>query len=79
MTVRSKLKCTQVIPSQNVDGSTTAENIVFEAIYDNDDPTNKTWSKYTPSARFNINITNPDLLGNFKVGSYYYVDIMEVK
>lgn len=33
-----------------------------------------TYAKFSPGAQLHINIANPDLFGQFKVGDKYYVD-----
>lgn len=35
---------------------------------------NNTYASYTPSANFEIHITNPALLGRFNVGETFYLD-----
>jgi hypothetical protein len=48
----------------------------------NDSPENKTWSKYTPSAQFWFNVTNPACfaqIDEMKAGDEYFVDLHPVK
>lgn len=40
---------------------------------------NNTYAKFSPSATFEILISNPDLHGKFSVGQQFYVDFTEVK
>lgn len=50
-------------------------NAVAAKVYpaDGSDEDN-TYAKYSPSAECSIHITNPALIGQFKVGEKYYVD-----
>lgn len=36
-----------------------------------------TFARYTPSGALSLTITNPDLVGKFKVGQTFYVDFTE--
>jgi hypothetical protein len=38
---------------------------------------NNTFAKFSPGANLSINIANPDLFGQFKVGQTFYVDFTE--
>jgi hypothetical protein len=65
--------------------SETSETIKFSAISknggypsDGSDEDN-TYAKFSPSAHFNINIANPDLIGQYNIGEKYYVDFTPVK
>ena len=40
---------------------------------------NNTYARFTPSAEIKIHITNPNLLGKFKVGEFYYVDFTKAE
>jgi hypothetical protein len=41
-------------------------------------PGNEDWSKWTPSGDLNIQITNPEAMGQFEVGKDYYIDFTPV-
>ena len=38
-----------------------------------------TYAKFSPMAHFNINIANPDLIGQYHLGEKYYVDFTPVE
>ena len=42
-------------------------------------PGNEEWSKWTPSGRFEMTITNPAALDQFVVGEEYFVDIVKAE
>jgi hypothetical protein len=37
-------------------------------------PGNETWSKWTPSGKLEMTITNPEAVAQFEVGKDYFVD-----
>lgn len=54
--------------------ATSGDEIVkMRAVY-NDSPENKEWSKYTPSAFFQMQISNPGAQGKLTKGTEFYVD-----
>lgn len=79
MNTRAKLVCTSIKPFDN--GATanpekTGEAIEFTTQYNtNDAPEDNSFSKATPSANFNMVLTNDALFGSFEVGKAYYFDI----
>ncbi len=40
---------------------------------------NNTFAKFTPNAKLEITIMNPDLVGTFEMGDTFYVDFTPVK
>lgn len=72
MTVRAKFQCESVTITE------TQQQVAFRPVCD-DSPENKQWSKYTPSGALSLTITNAALLGHFKPGKQYYLDIIEVE
>lgn len=67
-----------------VSANATCETLSFNAVYkssgypaDGKDEDN-TFATWTPSASLQMSITNPDLLGKFKVGDAFYVDFTPV-
>ena len=56
--------------TQNEGGS---ESLRFTAVTGGN-PEDNTYSKYTPSATCEMQVTNPALLGQFKPGQTFYVD-----
>ncbi len=79
MSVRAKMKCTEIATRENnrYDQTTrelipgTAETVKLTAVAGDE---NKPWSMYTPSGSVEIAITNPDAVKQFKVGGLYFVD-----
>jgi hypothetical protein len=43
-----------------------------------DEGTNKSWSKWTPSGSLSITITNPAAIDQFEKGKAYYLDFNPV-
>lgn len=74
--MRAKLQLNRIEQFQ------TSERFHFNAVCaksypaDGSDEDN-TYAKFSPQAEFSISITNPALLGQFKVGEKYYVDFTE--
>jgi hypothetical protein len=78
-TVRAKLVCMSI---KSWDDGNTAnpkkcgEAIEFTTKYDtNDSPEDNSFSAATPSANFNMQLTNEALFGVFEEGKAYYFDI----
>jgi hypothetical protein len=51
--------------------ATVSLSPVFGTYGDGDD--NKTWSKYTPSGKMELGITNPDAIAAFELGKAYLI------
>ena len=66
--VVAKMKCKQVSLHE------VGANVLLEAVTD-DSPENRTWSKYTPSGRLELQITNPAATSHFAQGGVYLVTI----
>ena len=47
---------------------------VFGSYADGDNETNKSWSKYTPSGKIEMSVTNPAAIEQFEQGKAYFVD-----
>lgn len=61
------------------DGAKSGETLNMHAVaapkYDVDGlDEDNSYAKWSPSANLSINIANPDLFGQFKVGDKFYVD-----
>ena len=50
----------------------TQKSIKMSAVIGQDDP-NKEWSKWTPSGRIEMVVTNPTAVEQFKVGKIYSI------
>ena len=65
MTVRAKMYVMEVAQTTNGD------RVKLGAVCRGED--NKVWSKYTPSANFEMTCLNPDATAQFEVGKEYFV------
>lgn len=71
--MRAKMQISQI------SGTTTSEQLHFHGVAakaypaDGSDEDN-TFAKWSPSVELKISITNPALIGQFKVGEKFYVD-----
>ncbi len=72
-TLRCKMRVVEVLHVKESDGSTNQERVKLAAVYGNSDE-NKHWSKWTPSASFEIYINNPDAMGKLSSGHEFFVD-----
>lgn len=75
-TLRAKVRVYSVMQSKAADGSTENETVVLVAVYGEKGSENAEWAKYTPSARFEITINNPDAIGKLSKGSEYFIDFI---
>lgn len=74
-TIRAKFKCQQVArvdAGGSANGPMISEQVALHPVYG---PANEPWSKYTPSGRLEMTITNPLAHGAFVPGKSYYLDI----
>lgn len=69
---------------QSVTGGETYESITMSAVTSSDKPygpngenEDNTYARYTPSGNLSLSITNPALIGKFKVGQKFYLDFTE--
>ena len=69
MTVMCKFKCFQVVK---------AEGYEAPAFHPVRGKGNEEWSKWTPSGKLEITITNPNIFGKFVPGKDYYLKISDV-
>ena len=67
-----------VVESSTYSADYDSTSVVLRAVY-GDSEENKTFSKWTPSAHLQINITNPDASSYFEVGQEYYLDFNKVE
>ena len=74
-TLRCKMRVSEVLHVKNSKGETEQERVNLMAVYSNDpDSENAQWSKWTPSANFEIYINNPEAFGKLGSGHEFYVD-----
>lgn len=74
MTVRAKMKCVTITPFHTNGPNEVNSEVRLMAIYDDADPQNKSWSKFTPVGEVRLVITNPSAIEGFEAGKFYYVD-----
>lgn len=73
--MRAKMRVSAVIRHSDL-----CETLHFNAVCKNDgypadgSDENNSFARWTPSAELSMSITNPDLIGKFKVGQTFYVD-----
>jgi hypothetical protein len=82
--MRAKVRVGSVIPSQNHEGTVVNERLVFHGVAkstaypeDGSDEDN-TFAKFSPSVLFDMQVTNPALIGQFTPGDTFYVDFTPV-
>lgn len=68
-TLRCKMRVMEVLHQKNDDGSTQQERVKLSAVYGSDSNSeNAQWSKWTPSANFEIWINNPEAMNKLSAG-----------
>jgi hypothetical protein len=73
-TLRCKMRVSEVAAIKDGDGSTFQERVKLQAVYGPDGTDNAQWSKWTPSANFEITINNPEAFNKLSSGHEFYVD-----
>jgi hypothetical protein len=77
--IRCKMKVDEVWQSKDAStGEVTQERVKLSAVYGNTEE-NKDWSKWTPSANFEIYINNPAAMDKLSRGHEFYVDFTPAK
>lgn len=71
--IRCKMRVAEVLHRKESDGSTSQEVVKLHAVMANT-PENKEWSRWTPSANFEIYINNPAAMGKLSSGHEFFVD-----
>ena len=73
--LRCKMRVQSVTHNIGPSGEVESEEARLMAVYsDKPDSENAQWSKWTPSADFNITINNPDAFGQLSRDHEFYVD-----
>lgn len=73
MDIKAKFRCNQV------DRHPTHEFVTFTPVYSDDKTSeNYSWSKYTPSGKLEMSITNNACWGKFNPGDEYYLILSPV-
>lgn len=82
--MRAKVQVGSVIPvGVTEDGKVTNERLVFHGVGASRYPEsgadeNNTFARFSPSVMFDMQVMNPALIGQFKVGDTFYVDFTPV-
>ena len=74
--LRAKMRVNEVTRRIDNNGDVESEHVKLIAIYGEEGSENAEWSKWTPSASFDITINNPDAFGQLSKGHEYYVDFL---
>lgn len=74
--LRCKLRVTEVLRQVDPDGSVSQERVKLCAVYGDKGTSNGIWSKWTPSANFEIYINNSKAFGTLASGHEFYVDFI---
>jgi len=53
-----------------------AQNVRLAAQYDSSNPEDVSFAEATPSGELKIYVSNPVVIGNFKIGKSYYLDLI---
>jgi len=78
--LRCKVRVSEVLHSKNDKGETDQERVKLCAVYSNDPKNeNARWSKWTPSANFELYISNPAAFGKLSNGHEFYIDFTPAK
>lgn len=72
-TIRCKMQVSEVWIQKDANGGISSEKVKLHAVYGNTEE-NKNWSKWTPTATFEIYISNPEAQGKLSQGHEFYVD-----
>lgn len=75
--VRCKMRVEEVLLSIDQHGQTTQERVILRPV-SGGTPENEMWSKWTPSAKIEIAISNPDAMGKLRSTHEFYVDFSPV-
>ena len=75
---RCKFRVGSVVRSVGASADSDYETIKLHAHYDPDDPEDTRFSRATPSGNLEFTLSNPNLLGKFRPGETYYLDLSPV-
>jgi len=77
--IRCKMRVSEVLHVKDEGGNTTQERVKLQAVYGKEGSPNADWSKWTPSANFDIYINNPAAFGKLSSGHEFFVDFTPCK
>jgi hypothetical protein len=76
--LRCKMRVSEVLHVKDADGSTSQERVSLCAVIGGPGTANHEWSKWTPSANFQIYVNNPKAMGKLAAGHEFFVDFTPV-
>ncbi len=76
--VRCKMRVSEVSQSLDENAVITQEHVKLCAVYGPVGSENAEWSKWTPTANFDIYISNPNAMGKLSKGGEFFVDFIPV-
>lgn len=74
--LRAKMRVSEVVHVKEANGTTSQERVKLQAVYGKEGTDNAQWSKWTPSASFEIYINNPAAFNQLSNGHEFYVDFV---
>ena len=75
---RCKFRVSSVTRQVGASADCDSETVKLHALYDPDDPEDTKFSRATPSGNLEFQLSNPNLLGTFRPGATYYLDLSPV-
>lgn len=75
-TIRAKMFVNSVKRHANSSGGIETEEIELSCVYGKEGTANSKWSKYTPSGKLTMSITNPDAFGKVLPAQFFFVDLI---
>jgi len=79
MKARCKFRVTEVEKIYGSDADRDMERVKMSAWHDESNPADTAFAKSTPSGTMEFTLTNPNLVGTFRPGQFYYVDLVTVE
>lgn len=76
--MRAKLRVGSIIPVFNGTETVTMFAVAASRYPEDGSDENNTYAKMSPSARFELHLANPALVGTFGIGDEFYVDFIKV-
>lgn len=77
--LRCKMRVSEVSHIKDSNGKTTQERVHLAAVYGSIGTENYDWSQHTPSANFDIYISNPKAFNQLSSGHEFFVDFTPVE
>lgn len=78
MNVLARFRCIEIKHLVTGSPSDVMATISLIPVY-NDGKGNESWSKYTPSGKLEMNVTNPTAIAAFELGKSYQIEFSPVE